>query len=162
MEVSITLFNVSEFKIIHVPCSKKSHYKYSNNCTKIRLNNIQTCDNPATYFVLFRPPSGRFYCIFLCWIGPWGRPKRPKRLGGLPHFRILLYRIIVSLCNIYGFNSFLHAILVDYYLSEVINQFVNTAHRSKAWLDILAGKLYTTQISWHNLFREMLGVIQIR
>jgi hypothetical protein len=66
------------FKIIHVLCSKTSHYIYSNNCTIIRYNSIQTCGKPPTCFSLFRPPSGR-----------------PKHVGDLPHVCILL------LCDIF-------------------------------------------------------------
>jgi hypothetical protein len=35
-------------KIIHVPCGKTSHDKYSNNCTIIIYNNIPTCGNLPT------------------------------------------------------------------------------------------------------------------
>jgi hypothetical protein len=49
--------NGINLKLIRVPCSKAGHGIYSNNCTIIMYNSVQTCDSPPKCFGLFRPFS---------------------------------------------------------------------------------------------------------
>ena len=42
--------SLNVIKIIHVPCSKTRYHMYSNSCTVMRYNNIQTCGNPRTFW----------------------------------------------------------------------------------------------------------------
>ena len=44
--------SLNVIKIIHVPCSKTRYHIYSNSCTVMGYNNIQTCGNARTCFGL--------------------------------------------------------------------------------------------------------------
>ena len=57
----LSCLNGVNLKLIRVPCCKAGHYilVYSNSCTIIRYNSVQTCDSPPTCFGLFRQFSRR-------------------------------------------------------------------------------------------------------